>query len=207
MKRASLSVDRGVQTNMTQHAFFDSVYEAYERAESAVGGAVDYYYLIAGFLIRLRFAGAALVPYIAPALAHLKTEPAPDPALTICLWDSASTNTKMPPPPWKIEAYREGGEVHGQLIHHFNERIHTVLQLNTSAFNILDSSKDLAIYWIAAPDQIPFNESAAPLRTIFHMWMNKRGIQLVHGGAVGIPTGGVLITGKGETGKSSTALA
>src|SRR5207237_110630 len=52
-----------------------------------------------GLPIRLRFAGPALVPRVMPAFAHLVSEPTPGrgDVLTVCLWDSASTRTRLPP--------------------------------------------------------------------------------------------------------------
>lgn len=184
-------------------AFFDRIYELYEKAEAASGGAVERFYCIAGLKIRLRFAGEALIPYITPALAHLETEPFSEPSLTVCLWDSASTNTVMPPPPWQRNDYHpKRGEIKG-----FNtDRIHTSFQWGAFALSLLDNDRNLGIYWVKSTEHIPYWESGAPLRAILNVWMNKRGIQLVHGGAVGLPSGGVLLVGKGGSGKSTTAL-
>ncbi|WP_254174410.1 serine kinase [Planktothrix pseudagardhii] len=183
--------------------FFNTVYEFYEKAEVSAGGCIDRFYCIAGFKIRLRFAGGALIPYITPALAHLETEPFSDPALTICLWDSTSTNTVMPPPPWQKNDYlSKRGEIHG----YNSDRIHTSFQWGTFVLSLLDSDRNLGIYWVKNAERIPYWESGSPLRTILNVWMSKRGIQLVHGGAVGLPSGGVLLVGKGGSGKSTTAL-
>lgn len=183
--------------------FFNAVYQKYEKAEAACGGCADRYYCIAGFAVRLRFAGGALLPYITPALAHLATGPVGEPALTVCLWDSDSTNTAMPPPPWQADDYREGGEIRGFV----DERIHTIVQVGVNALSLLDRERNLGIYWVKTAKQIPYYESGAPLRAIFHLWMSQRGIQLIHAGAVGLPSGGVLLVGKGGSGKSTTALA
>jgi hypothetical protein len=183
--------------------FFDAVYQKYEQAEAACGGCVDRYYSIAGFAVRLRFAGVALIPYITPALAHLATEPVAEPVLTVCLWDSDSTNIVMQPPPWQADDYREGGEIRGFV----DERIHTIVQIGVNALSVVDRARNLGIYWVKTAKQIPYYESSAPLRAIFHLWMSQRGIQLIHAGAVGLPSGGVLLVGKGGSGKSTTALA
>jgi GT2 family glycosyltransferase len=45
------------------------------------------------------------------------------------------------------------------------------------------------------------------MRHLMHWWMESRGCQLVHGAAIGLEGEGVLITGKGGLGKSTTALA
>lgn len=183
--------------------FFDSVYELYEKAEAAVGGSVDRFYCIGGYTIRLRFAGKELIPYMTPALGHLEIEPVDNPALTVCLWDSNSTNTVMPPPPWQGYNYLQRGEVCGFV----NDRIHTNFEWGSQGLSILDSHRDLGIYWLESSNQILYWETGSPLKTIFNIWMSQRGIQLVHAGAVGLPSGGVLLVGKGGSGKSTTALA
>lgn len=71
----------------------------------------------------------------------------------------------------------------------------------------MDTARNLAIYWVKTAAQIPYYETGAPLRAIFHLWMSQHEIQLIHAGAVGIPSGGVLLVGKGGSGKSTTALA
>lgn len=183
--------------------FFDSVYELYEKAEAAVGGSIDRFYCMAGFNIRLRFAGEELMPYITPALAHLAVEPILNPQLTICIWDSASTNGKIPPPPCPQHHILKRGELHGFI----TDRIYTSFQWGAYTLSILDKERNLGIYWVESTKHIPFWETSSCLRTIFHIWMSQQNIQLVHAGAVGLPSGGALLVGKGGSGKSTTALA
>jgi hypothetical protein len=184
-------------------AFFEQVYHAFQQAERLAGGPVDRFYTIGGYTVRLRFAGPALVPFITPALEHLATESGSTPALTVCLWDSASTHTGMPPPPWSADDYIARGQVRG----YNNDHIHTVFHLGSGVFSMLDVRLNLALYWVHDAHQLPYYESAAPLRAILHWWMRDHGRQLVHGGAVGTSIGGVLLAGKGGSGKSTTTLA
>lgn len=184
--------------------FFNTVYELYEKAESSAGGCIERFYCIAGKKIRLRFAGEALIPYMTPALGHLAIEPVSDPDLTVCLWDSSSTNTIMPPPPWRRNQHHPK---RGEIIGFNSDRIHTSFQWGAFALSLLDRDRNLGIYWVETPAQLPYWETGSPLRTIFNVWMGKQGIQLVHAGAVGIPSSGVLLVGKGGSGKSTTALS
>lgn len=156
-----------------------------------------------GFPVRLRFAGPALVSFLTPALAHLAARPVSSPALTVCLWDSVSTRTAMPSPPWQADDYRERGEIRG----FNNERIRTAFQMGSNALSMVDLEKNLALFWIRSAEQVPFWETGAPLLSIFHFWMGQQGIQLIHAGAVGMPDGGVLLAGRGGSGKSTTALS
>ena len=182
--------------------FFERVTEAFMRAEQAAE-SVDRFYSIGGFSIRLRFAGPALVPLIVPAFEHLATGPFPEPALTVCLWDSASTGIQMPPPPWTSDDYVARGAVRG----YSSEQIKVAFHLGPCVLSTLDLASDLGILWVRDAHQVPDTERAAPLRTILHWWMRERGCQLIHAAAVGRPGGGVLIAGKSGSGKSTVALA
>jgi hypothetical protein len=184
-------------------AFFDRVYQSYQTAAAAVGGCVDRFYQIDEFVIKLQFAGVALIPHLTRALKHLEILPTTDSDLTICAWDSVSTQVSMPPPPWKFDDYLQRGEIRGFI----TDRFHTSVQGDANALSMLDLDRSLAVYWVNDSQQAPFWETVAPFRTILHIWLSRRGIQLVHGGAVGTENGGVLLVGKSGAGKSTTALS
>jgi len=184
-------------------AFFKAVHQAFQRAEQAASGPIDRFYTMGGYTIRLRFAGPALTQFITPALEHLAVEPGLASALTICLWDSASTRTKMPPPPWSADDYIARGEVRG----YNDDRMYTAFHLGSGTLSMLDTRLNLALYWIRDASRIPYYEKGFPLRAILHWWMCNHKRQLVHAGAVGTSRGGVLLVGKGGSGKSTTALA
>ena len=185
-------------------AFFEAVYQTFQRAEQVAGGSVDCFYTIGGYTIQLRFAGPALLPFITPPLEHLAAEPNPAPALTICLWDNASTGTTLPPLPWAPNDHIARGEIRG-----YNDgRIYTALYVGVNMLNMLDIERDLALYCIRDASQFPPYQKGSPLLTILHWWVRNHGLQYVHAAAVGTPTrGGVLLVGKGGSGKSTTALA
>jgi hypothetical protein len=180
--------------------FFQMVHQTFGRAERAAGDRVDQFYAIGGHTVRLRFAGSALVPLIAPALEHLATQASSTPALTICLWDSDSTGMEPPPPPWSWDEYAARGEVH----RYNDDRIHTAFHAST--LSMLDMELDLGVCWFRDASQLTYTESGSPLLRIFHWWMRRHGSQLVHAGAVGTAEGGVLLIGKGGSGKSTTCL-
>ncbi|MCB9100900.1 MAG: serine kinase [Anaerolineales bacterium] len=193
--------------------FLADTYEFFQHVSQKVGGALNQFYNVHGHLIQLSFAGPALTR-ITPALAHWAVEkPAGRPALTIHLWDDASTGTKMPPPPWLgygVRAsngglqgvYGKRGEVRG-----FNtDRIRTIFQWGSNVLSIVDIQHGQAIFWTRDAAQLPQWEIGSPLRNILHLWLHEQGLQYVHAGAVGTPAGGVLLVGKGGSGKSTTAL-
>jgi hypothetical protein len=180
--------------------YFQSVYELFKSSQQ-VTGPVERSYRIGGYLIRLSFSGEALLS-LTRALEHLAVEDHSTPDLTICLWDSESTGQRMTPRPWQERDFLARGVIQG----YNTERIYTAFQHGSAAVSVLDKERNLAVFW--APDpRLPYWEHGSPLRTILHWWLLSQGLQLVHAAAVGNSTGGVLIGGKGGTGKSTTALA
>lgn len=71
---------------------------------------------------------------------------------------------------------------------------------------MLDTRLDKAIFCVPDARKITYYERSAPLRTVFQWWAKKNNFQLVHAGAVGTNGCGVLLTGQGGSGKSTTAL-
>jgi hypothetical protein len=197
--------------NADRIAFFRAVYEGFSRAANSTG-TVDYYFKIADRNICLRFAGTGLVPQLTPALAHLEAEPVSEPALTVCLWDTASTNTRMPLLVsslinflrlrwWELLDPRR--EIKGYNDH----RIRSAFHLGPDILSLLDMQQNLALYWVMDAAEIPYYERGYPLQTILNWWAANHGHQYVHAAAVGTEAGGVLIGGKGGCGKSTSALS
>jgi hypothetical protein len=108
----------------------------------------------------------------------------------------------MTPPPWQDVDFLARGVIQG----YNTERIYTAFQHGSSAVSVLDKERNLAVFWAPNP-RVPYWETGSPLRTILHWWLLNHGLQLVHAAAVGNSKGGVLIGGKGGSGKSTTALA
>jgi len=180
--------------------YFQSVYDLFKSSRQTTG-AIQRSYIIGGYRIRLSFSGAALLS-LTKALEHLATDDHSTPDLTICLWDTESTGQRMIPRPWQEDDFLARGVIQG----YNTERIYTAFQHGSGAVSVLDAERNLAVFW--APDsRLPYWEYGSPLRSILHWWLLSRGLQLVHAAAVGNSTGGVLIGGKGGSGKSTTALA
>jgi hypothetical protein len=157
---------------------------------------------IGGHQVLLRFAGPGLVPSIAPAFTHLAAAPAGDPELVVDLWESAATGVAPPPRP-----QADPGSPVGAFYFFEDPPARGVFQPGMEALSVVDLGTDRAWYWVADPAALPYWERAAPIRQILHWWMATRNHQQVHGGAVGTPDGGVLLVGKGGSGKSTCSLA
>lgn len=157
---------------------------------------------IGGHQVRLQFAGLGAVPSIAPAFAHLGTAHSASPDLTVHIWDSASTGAPSPPLP----DFHADSPL-GAFYFFEDPPARGVYQPGIQALSAVDLVSSNAWYWVADPEALPYWERASPIRQILHWWMATRGQQQVHGGAVGRPDGGVLLVGRGGSGKSTCALA
>ncbi len=189
---------------MTPTDFYGVLKNGYKQAVLTSGSAPEYYFGIDGHLVRMCFAGEALVSSVVPALSHLLvSRPESLPDLDIRIWDSQSSSVDIGPLPWKTDYYKSRGEIDG--FRDENCRV-SFLQDNglTSVYN---QKEQTAIQWIPRPSLYPSYEKAAPFRAIFQWWLHSRGYQMIHAAAVGTESSAVLLVGKGGSGKSSTAMA
>ncbi|MBN2083948.1 MAG: hypothetical protein JW748_01900 [Anaerolineales bacterium] len=203
MNPATRDADTGDTALKAAVAFFESVQEAFRAAEKNAGGAESRDYTIGGYAIRVKFAGDALAPLLTPALEHLAAPAHPEKAdLTVCVWDSGSTDTPMPKRPWGSEDCIARGDIRGFK----NERIDLALSADVGAVSLLDARENLGVFWIRSAADVPTYERGAPLRSILHWWMRRHGRLLIHAGAVACRDQGALLVGKGGSGKSTSAL-
>ena len=192
---------------MSEHApndLRDGVASSFSAATAAAGGASEDRYAIGEAPVSLRFASPALRERLTPAYAHL-TEPAGDPvspALTVNLWDSASTGTEPPPLPRTPPDQPSGA------LYHFHEPpLRGAYLPGLETLSLLDAEAGVAWYWVASAFEQPSWDRACPIRQILFWWLASRGYLQVHGAAVGTPAGGVLVVGPAGSGKSTVALA
>jgi len=185
--------------------FFIDLQKSFAQATSTVDQVQSRDYLIAGFRIRLCFAGVALINKLTPALAHGEVpETGETPDLTIKIWDQASTGVSTPKPPWQDDPHAYGA--HGEVQGYDSDRIRIVFNMFFDALSLLNLERNEAIFWVRNSEKIPFWETAAPLRILLHWWLGDRGLSYVHGAVVGTDNAGALLVGKGGSGKSTTAL-
>jgi hypothetical protein len=177
---------------------------SFTAASEASGHASSDRYVMAGVPVVLRFAGRELRDTLSPAFAHLASpeDGSAEPALTIHLWDSASTGTPPPPRPLTPEEFATGA------MFHFQEGpVRGVYEPGTEALSVLDSESGAAWYWVNDVAEVPFWDRASPMRQMLFWWLQTRGYLQVHGSAVGTADGGVLFVGRRGSGKSVTSLA
>jgi hypothetical protein len=183
----------------------------FELASRSVGKPVDRRFSIAGAEVRLRFAGNHLATLFTPAFSHLESSSTKPVELTIHVWDSATTNAPRPglapeaqfDPPGPLPDPTNPGPSYSSAGVDFRALYQPVPDLLT----VLAGDRRSAWFWMRQPARLPHWECATPFRHLLSWWLAGRGIQQVHGGAVGAEAGGLLLVGRGGSGKSTTCLA
>jgi hypothetical protein len=211
-------------TSGSVSGYFHAVAGAYLRADQSAVGGGERYFRIGGYTIRVRALGETLLAEMTVALAHLATEVRAEADLTIHVWDSAVAPEGRPPSPlaWagRQEGKASGGwrwdqdvlrgariDARGELAAFNTGRIRTSFHVWPHMLRALDSTENVAFYWIDDARNLPYYERGAPFRKILSWWMIERDRLFLHAGAVGTHSGGVLLVGEAGAGKSTSALA
>ena len=189
-------------TEQEQAQFFARLQEGFLSASARTGEIIRDFRL-AGTLVRLRFAGEALIPLIVPGLAKGVAGGVSEPACEIRLWDSESTGLPPAPRPRPVRDFTLRGNIWG----FDSSRYRSAYQWGEGSVTAMDCETRQAVFWVPTHRHFPVWAQAAPLRSILHWCMEINGRQLVHAAAVGCGGRGVLIPGRGGSGKSSTSLA
>jgi hypothetical protein len=190
------------RTEEEQRAFYDAAMER-TMAAMAAAGRVERTLDVAGVRIRVVFAGSQLEGEFMSALAHLECHDSGEPDATLYAWDSASTGVDMVPPPCPRTSFTDRGDIWG----FSSQVVRSAFHWSEFSVSLLDMAAGVGVYWVNTTEDLPYWAKSSPMRSLFHWLMEQRGLQLVHASAFGDENGGVLITGKGGVGKSTTALA
>ncbi|HOH99097.1 MAG TPA: glycosyltransferase [Bacteroidales bacterium] len=189
------------KTETEQRAFFEACLEKFNEAAKNLP-EYRYYYRIADSVVCLHFADKALVSFMTNAIAHLECAAVTDPDLTIHLWDSETSGVEMVQPPCEWGCFTDRGDIWG-----FDSKvIRTAFHWGEFSVNVMDLESRQGVYWVQTVKTMPYWTASAPLRTMFHWWMEHLGHQMLHAAVVGHDGKALVITGKGGIGKSTTAL-
>lgn len=164
-------------------------------------GRVVRCYALAGSVVRVTFAGAPLAERLGRAFAHALLPEHKGPVdLDVHVWDSASNG--LPPPAHVLPETEADGLVAADepgLLAGFVSKEDTL--------NLIDFERAQAYFWLPSLEAVPGWVTAAPLRRILQWFFARRDVHLMHGAAIGRPGRALLITARGGSGKSTTALA
>ncbi len=155
--------------------------------------------------MRVCFTGENLLELRRP-LAHLRPTQACSGATTPIFElhvGSAEAATKRPDLPWDAASQWYLGEIPNLKSDRFQINYHPPADL----LCLLDNQRQRALFWLTDSKLLPFWELGAPFRIIFHWWAQSWGAHMAHAAAVGRDKRGVLLVGRGGSGKSSLSMA
>lgn len=194
--------DLPLKSEAAQRAFFERSLERALAAE-AKAGLAERWFRIAGAILCVRFAGEALIESLTPALGHLAIPAAAKADGVFHVFDTEFTGIEMVPPICSRDHLTGRGDIWSLQ----SRRFRSAFLGAETAVALMDVETATAVFWIQSAEGLPYWAKASPMRNLLHWWMERRGCQLVHGAAVGLDGEGLLITGPGGLGKSTTALA
>jgi hypothetical protein len=161
------------------------------------------YIAVGGRKIRLNFYTRRGASFVMPAFRHLEREVIGEPSLTVTICDAHSATDAFRRSPWReeIEASRD------KILMLNADAFHMQYNPDTTIYSLIDVEAKQAFYYANDFDTVPYYEQSAPLKFILHWWSEAQGFCLVHAAAVGVGDTGVLIVGRGGSGKSTTAVS
>ena len=182
--------------------------------EAAIGhqGPYEYQFRIGDQTIRFCFAERGTAAQFTRAFAHLRQ---PLTSASDCTVAIGESKPSFRVPSIVLKAYFRALESswwgltnpRGELLEMHNPPTMAAYYPGTSGLSMLDSESGRGLYWKLDHTHTPYYEVGYPFRTLLHWWLRSRGLQFIHGAAVGTECGGVLLVGKGGAGKSTSAMA
>jgi hypothetical protein len=198
-------------------AYAAAVRDAYASAERAAGGIAEQRFRIGGYRILVRSTVESLLSLQTAALEHLAEGAGGPQDLAIHLWDSANGSAQPPSPLAWYTRHRGAGQpplsagarfdARGELPAFNTKGVRTGFHVWPHMLRLLDVPQGAAFSWVDDTARLPYYETVTPFVRILAWWMGERGRAIVHAGAVGMASGGVLIAGASGSGKSTAVLA
>lgn len=157
---------------------------------------------LAGFVVRFRVAGDALAAAIRMPYRHrlLPADNVRQPDLVADLWDGAAVGVACSAIPLDPRMGPFGKAI-------WSRDGNYVTYQRPGSTSWLDLGGNRIIAWTESVDRLYLDERGKPLHKLIALWLRERAVTVAHAGAVGRQGRGVMLTGRGGSGKSTTALA
>jgi len=152
------------------------------------------YFSIANKNICINCSTVHVAEQFTKSLSHLQVSPFLETDLDVFVWareDNFHNN----------EATNYGPEID------YTSSDGIIYQFNEQSISVYDSIKKRAYFWVNSMESLGDWNFAKPFRSIFHWYLSQFDLSMIHGAVVGTELGGVLITAKGGSGKTTTALS
>lgn len=156
--------------------------------------------LIGEVRVRICIADERLAAWARPALGWARQTPTDLADVHFYV----ASGRPFPPPPWAAADYSDRHRVR-----HLTEgNLVATLDVERRVLNMYDTVSRRGVFWCSDVDSLPDWEFGAPLRSLLTWALRPAHVHLVHAAGVGrADSGGVLISARGGSGKSTTTLA
>lgn len=147
------------------------------------------------------FIGSKTNQFYLPALTHLLEIGTANQDFEVLVMEEKSTGLSLPPPTWKWSTVHPHGEIHK------DDNLVLTYEHWYGILRIFNRNEKKAYIWIQSIDKLPQWMRSFPLRHIVGWYFENSSIQPVHSGGISLNKNGIMLTGKGGSGKSSTCLS
>ncbi len=155
--------------------------------------------------VELRTLGRGNLEHLFPAISHGAQSAGFDAPVIVYALDSQATGMAPPPDTWPVEL--DGDAHQASSYWSADTGIGAACDLERGIWSLYDANKKTALCWYRDGHRLPEWEPAAPFRIALHWAALSFGAQMVHGAAIGKAGRGILLTGPGGSGKSTTTAA
>ncbi|UXX80817.1 hypothetical protein N7E81_06855 [Reichenbachiella carrageenanivorans] len=180
-------------------AFYRQLEVVYQKAKAAspcYAHTIDF--ARQGFLAH--FIGDETDFFYKPALTHLLTK-STNHDFEVFVLEGLSSNVALPSPSWKWNEIPPTGEIYR------DDDFILTFESWCGVLRVFNRKEKKAYLWIQSITALPQWMRSFPLRSIVDWYFEPTAIQPVHSGGIALGNNGIMLTGKGGSGKSSTCLS
>lgn len=165
-------------------------------------------FILAGVAVSMTIAGRRLAALIGRPFRHLCTRDSAKPAhLAIDLWDAVATGIGHPRAASKAEESAKRGEEGDFAVTIGTTEDRYVGHLRPGIHVWMDRRATHVVGCVADGAQLSIQDRGKPLYFPLLLWHADQGVPVIHAALVASRGQGVLLVGKGGTGKTTAALA
>lgn len=181
--------------------------DAFQGASDAFAAACrktllrERFYRIAGRVVHVRIAGAALADELEKSGRHLRIDPTGEiPILSVDAWHAAETGVELP-----TADLDPGLGQYGIMTASADRRF--VAEQRPHGMTWLDRQSGRALAGVTSVQRLHLDERARPFHRVMSLRLGEAGVQFIHAGLTAWNGRGALFTGMGGSGKSTTSIA
>ena len=185
--------------------YFEEIVEpVLNRINLSIEPVTKIYYL-AGKIVCLKFYSKIMAEKFSMAISHNVITADSSIDLTIHIWDSISTETQLVSPWINPDYYNFDPKLNE--MNFITDSFLGVYLAGEQSLSFYDKKDKTAYFWVSDAKELPAWVICSPVRTILHWFLSEFDIHLIHGAVIALNEQSVLLTAKGGSGKSTTALS